>query len=40
MARVIGEFEESTKKRKKLDSRHHGEATHAQKPFERDVKKI
>ena len=37
MARIIGEFEASTEKRKKLDPRHHEEAKHVQKAFERDV---
>ena len=40
MAGVIGEFEASTEKRKKLDSRHHEEAKHVQKAFERDVRSL
>ena len=40
MARVIGEFEASTEKRKKLDPRHHEEAKHVQKAFERDVRSL
>ena len=40
MARVTGEFEASTKKRKKLDPRHHEEAKHVQKAFERDVRSL
>ena len=37
MARLIGEFEVSTKKRKKTDFRHHGQAKHAQMTFGRDI---
>jgi len=40
MVRVIREFEASTEKRKKLDPRHHEEAKHVQKPFERDVRSL
>ena len=40
MARVIGEFEASTEKRKKLDPRHHEEAKLVQKAFERDVRSL
>ena len=40
MARVIGKFEASTEKRKKLDPRHHEEAEHVQKAFERDVRSL
>ena len=37
MARLIGEFEVSTKKRKKTDFRHHGQTKHAQMTFRRDI---
>ena len=37
MARLIGEFEVSTKKRKKTDSRHHEQTKHAQMTFGRDI---
>ena len=40
MARVIGEFEASTEKRKKLDPRHHEEAKRVQKAYERDVRSL
>ena len=40
MARVIGEFEASTEKSKKLDSRHHEESKHVQKAFARDVESL
>ena len=40
MARVIGELEASTEKRKKLDPRHHEEAKHVQKAFERGVRSL
>ena len=40
MARVIGELEASTDKRKKLDPRHHEEAKHVQKAFEQDVRSL
>ena len=40
MARVIGEFEAATEKRKKLDPQHHEEAKHVQKAFERDVRSL
>jgi len=40
MARVIGEFEASTEKRKKLDPQHHEEAKHVQKAFQRDVRSL
>ena len=40
MARVIGEFEASTKRRKTLDLRHHEEAKHVQRAFARDVKRL
>ena len=36
----IGELEASTEKRKKLDPRHHEEAKHVQKAFERDVRSL
>ena len=37
MARLIGEFEVSTKKRKKTDFRHQGQTKHAQMTFGRDI---
>ena len=40
MARVIGEFETSTEKRKHLDLHHQEEAKHVQKSFVRDVKNL
>ena len=40
MARVIGKFDASTEKRKKLEPRHHEEATHVQKAFERDLRSL
>lgn len=38
LARVIAEFEVTTDKRKKTDTRHHEQAKHVQKAFGRDVK--
>ena len=40
MARVIGEFEVSTEKRKKTDTRHHEQTKHAQMAFAQDVKAL
>ncbi|KAI9527353.1 hypothetical protein NQZ68_030800 [Dissostichus eleginoides] len=40
MARVVGEFEASTEKRKKTDTRHHEQTKHAQMAFARDVKAL
>ena len=40
MARVIGEFETSTERRKKTDTRHHEQTRHAQMAFGRDVKAL
>ena len=40
MARVVGEFEASTEKRKKTDTLHHEQAKHAQMAFARDVKAL
>lgn len=40
MARVIGEFEISTEKRKETDTRHHEQTRHAQLAFARDVKAL
>ena len=37
MARLIGEFEVSTKKRNKTDVRHHKQRKHAQMTFGRDI---
>ena len=37
MARLIGEFEVSTKKRKKTDFRHHEQTKHAQMTLGRDI---
>ena len=37
MARLIGEFEVSTKKRNKTDFRHHEQRKHAQMTFGRDI---
>ena len=37
MARLIGEFEVSTKKRKITDFRHHEQTKHAQMTFGRDI---
>ena len=37
MARLIGEFEVSTKKRKKTDFRHHKQTKHAQMTFGRHI---
>jgi hypothetical protein len=40
MARLIGEFEGSTKKRQDKDWRHHEQKKHAQMAFARDVKAL
>ncbi|KAI9546160.1 hypothetical protein NQZ68_029395 [Dissostichus eleginoides] len=40
MARVVGEFEASTEKRKETDTRHHEQTKHAQMAFARDVKAL
>lgn len=40
MARLIGEFEASTEKRKETDTRHHEQTRHAQMAFARDVKAL
>ena len=37
MARLIGEFEVSTMKKKKTDFRHHEQTKHAQMAFRRDI---
>ena len=40
MARVIGEFDSFTEKRKKSDTRHHEQTKHAQMSFAQDVKAL
>ena len=40
MARIIGEFDISTKKRKDKDCRHHEQRKHVQTAFARDVKAL
>ena len=40
MARVVGEFEVSSEKRKETDTRHHENTKHAQMAFARDVKAL
>jgi hypothetical protein len=40
MARVVGEFEASSEKRKKTDTRHHEQTKHAQIAFARDVRAL
>ena len=40
MARLVGEFEASSEKRKETDTRHHEQTKHAQKAFAQDVKAL